>query len=151
MPFLKPVCEAEERAALLWIAWCEHQAVLPYLQIIVRLAQAAELILTIVRPCASRQCSMRIRGDCHGAARAQPGPRTGGHGRVLAVPRRANKECLMADTPVPYGPHPVPLETAVVSCWRFGGPSRRHVLRFDPCETCTAMLAEVQARHQGGA
>ena len=32
----------------------------------------------------------------------------------------------MADTPVPYGPHPVPLETAVVSCWRFGGPSRRH-------------------------
>ena len=42
VPFLKPVCEAEERAALLWIAWCEHQAVLPYLQIIVRLAQAAE-------------------------------------------------------------------------------------------------------------
>ena len=56
----------------------------------------------------------------------------------------------MADTPVPYGPHPVPLETAVVSCWRFGGPSRRHVLRFDPCETCTAMPRRCRRDIRGG-
>ena len=36
----------------------------------------------------------------------------------------------MADPPVPYGPYPVPLETAVVSCWRCGGPSRRHAIRI---------------------
>ena len=42
VPFTKPGSEAEERAAILWVAWCEHQAVLPYLKVIVRLAQAAE-------------------------------------------------------------------------------------------------------------
>ena len=42
VPFPKPVCEADQRDALLWIAWCEHQAVLPYLRTIMRLAQAAE-------------------------------------------------------------------------------------------------------------
>ena len=51
----------------------------------------------------------------------------------------------MAETPPP-----VPLEAAPVSCWRCGGPSRRHgLLRYDPCATCQAMLAEVQARYQG--
>jgi hypothetical protein len=41
-PFAQPIGERDERAMLRWIAWCEHQAVLPYLRIIVRLAQAAE-------------------------------------------------------------------------------------------------------------
>jgi hypothetical protein len=45
----------------------------------------------------------------------------------------------------------LPLDASPVSCWRCGGPTRQRsgLLRFDPCETCVAMLAEVQARYAG--
>ena len=42
----------------------------------------------------------------------------------------------------------IPLPTAPCPCWRCGGPSQRQGLRYDPCPTCQAMLAEIAAVHQ---
>ena len=44
---------------------------------------------------------------------------------------------------------PLPLPTAPVPCWRCGGPSQRQGLLYHLCETCQALLAEVQACYQG--
>ena len=43
----------------------------------------------------------------------------------------------------------IPLPTAPAPCGRCGGPSQRQGLRYDPCPTCQAMLAEIAAAYQG--
>ena len=45
----------------------------------------------------------------------------------------------------------IPLPTAPCPCWRCGAPSQRVGLRYDPCESCQAMLAEIAAAYQGPA
>ena len=57
---------------------------------------------------------------------------------------------MAADLPAPYGPL-LPLDARPVTCWRCGGPTRQRqgLLRYDPCETCTALLQEVLARYEG--
>ena len=48
---------------------------------------------------------------------------------------------MLPETRIPPPRYPVP-------CWRCGGPSQRQGLRYDPCETCQAVLKEIAAVHQ---
>lgn len=39
----------------------------------------------------------------------------------------------------------IPLPVTPAPCWRCGGASSRQGLRYDPCEACAVLLAEIVA------
>lgn len=44
--------------------------------------------------------------------------------------------------------HTIPLPVSEAPCWRCGAPSTRQGLRYDLCETCKVVVAEIATVHQ---
>jgi hypothetical protein len=44
----------------------------------------------------------------------------------------------------------IPLPVTPAPCWRCHAPSTRQGLRYDPCEACKGLLAEIVALHHPG-